>query len=283
MKETDGSQLLQTLDLKDYEITALDRLMRLGRTTAPNLAEASGIPKARVYGVLESLGDKGFIEIIPGRPKEYQPRAPEEILQRAKANRRQEYEAYCREVDATSDAFLEQYQPLYEAATSEVTPTEELFHVVDVGEPSLRETREIYLATATELNITTKSFEYLVDIESTLREVLERGVDVSILFLHPRRLSEENSRIQAEIVDQIDSEFSDVDYRFSNERLPWRGTLADPSLEYETGTAILLVEEKDVPLHMRQAAVTENEAFVAGMNRYFSLIWEHDSVADPKR
>ena len=90
MKGTDGSQLLQTLDLKDYETTALDRLMRLGRTTAPNLAESSGIPKARVYDVLESLGDQGFIEIIPGRPKEYQPRAPEEILQRAKANRRQE-------------------------------------------------------------------------------------------------------------------------------------------------------------------------------------------------
>ena len=278
MEGTDGSQLLQTLDLKDYEITALDRLMRLGRTTAPNLAEASGIPKARVYDVLESLGDQGFIEIIPGRPKEYQPRAPEEILQRAKANRRQEYEAYCREVDATSNAFLEQYQPLYEAATSEVTPTEELFHVVDVGEPSLRETREIYRNTDSRLNITTKSFEYLVDVESTLRDVIDRGVAVSILFLHPSYLTDENSRIQTEIVDRVDTEFPEVAYQFSNERLPWRGTLADPSLEYETGTAILLVEAKDIPLHMRQAAVTENEAFVAGMNRYFTLIWEHDSV-----
>lgn len=281
MEGTDGSQLLQTLDLKDYEITALDRLMRLGRTTAPNLAEASGIPKARVYDVLESLGDRGFIEIIPGRPKEYQPRAPEEILQRAKANRRQEYEAYCREVDATSSAFLEQYQPLYEAATSEVTPTEELFHVVDVGEPSLRETREIYRNTDSRLNITTKSFEYLVDVESTLRDVIDRGVAVSILFLHPSYLTDENSRIQTEIVDRVDTEFPEVAYQFSNERLPWRGTLADPSLEYETGTAILLVEAKDIPLHMRQAAVTENEAFVAGMNRYFTLIWEHDSVEVP--
>ena len=282
MEGTDGSQLLQTLDLKDYEITALDRLMRLGRTTAPNLAEASGIPKARVYDVLESLGDRGFIEIIPGRPKEYQPRAPEEILQRAKANRRQEYEAYCREVDATSSAFLEQYQPLYEAATSEVTPTEELFHVVDVGEPSLRETREIYRNTDSRLNITTKSFEYLVDVESTLRDVIDRGVAVSILFLHPSYLTDENSRIQTEIVDRVDTEFPEVAYQFSNERLPWRGTLADPSLEYETGTAILLVEAKDIPLHMRQAAVTENEAFVAGMNRYFTLIWEHDSVEVPR-
>ena len=283
MENTDGSQLLQTLDLKEYEITALDQLLRLGRTTAPNLAEASGIPKARVYGVLESLGDKGFIEIIPGRPKEYQPKAPGDILERAKANRRQDYEAYCREVDSVAESLLAHYQPLYETAASEVSPTEELFHVVDVGEPSLRETREIYRATDTELNIATKSLEYLIDIESTLQDVVKRGVDVSILFLHPAHLSEENSRIQAEIVDQIDSEFPDVEYRFSNERLPWRGTLADPSMEYETGTAILLVEAKNIPLHMRQAAVTENEAFVAGMNRYFTLIWEHDSVANPER
>ena len=281
MGDTDGSQLLQTLELKEYESTALDQLLRLGRTTAPNLAEASGIPKARAYGVLESLGDKGFIEIIPGRPKEYRPKAPDEILQRAKTNRRQAYEAYCREVDSIADGFIEHYQPLYETAASEVSPTEELFHVVNVGEPSLRETREIYRGTESELNITTKSFEYLVDIESTLRETIERGVDVSILLLHPSHLTDENSQIQAEIVDRIDSEFPEAAYRFSRQRLPWRGTLADPSLEYETGTAVLLVEEKNIPLHMRQAAVTENGAFVAGINRYFSLIWQHDSVALP--
>ena len=279
MTKADGTQLLEALELKEYERTALDQLLRLGRTTAPNLAEASGIPKARVYGVLESLGDEGFIEIIPERPKEYQPKAPDEILQRAKANRRQAYEAYCREIDSISEAFLEHYRPLYETATSEISPTEELFRVVNVGDPSLRETREIYRETDTELNITTKSFEYFVDVESTLRETVDRGVDVSILFLHPSHLTDENGRIQAEIVDRIDAEFPEVAYRFSNQRLPWRGTLADPSLEYETGTAILLVEEKDVPLHMRQAAVTDNEAFVAGMSRYFELIWKHDSVA----
>ena len=283
MTKADGTQLLESLELKEYERTALDQLLRLGRTTAPNLAEASGIPKARVYGVLESLGDEGFIEIIPGRPKEYQPKAPEEILQRAKTNRRQAYEAYCREIDSVSETFLNHYRPLYETATSEISPTEELFRVVNVGEPSLRETREIYRDTDTELDITTKSFEYLVDVEPTLRETIDRGVDVSVLFVHPSHLTDENSRIQAEIVDRIDAEFPEVAYRFSEQRLPWRGTLADPSLEYETGTAILLVEEKDIPLHMRQAAVTDNEAFVAGMSRYFSLIWEHDSVEPSDR
>ena len=274
-------QLLETLGLKEYEVNALDNLIRLGRTTAPNLAEASGIPKARVYDVLEALGDKGFIEIIPGRPKKYQPKPPEEILQRAKTNRRERYESYCREIDSIADTFLEQYKPLYETAESGVTPTEELFHVVSVGESSLQETREIYRQTESTLHVVTKSFEYLPKVEQALRDVVERDVDVSILFVHPDYLTDENSRIQAEIVDYIEAEFPPVDYRFSNQPLPWRGTLADPSPDYETGTAILLVEEKNIPLQMRQAAVTENESFVAGMNRYFTLIWEHDSVEAP--
>jgi hypothetical protein len=49
-------------------------------------------------------------------------------------------------------------------------------------------------------------------------------------------------------------------------------------MDYETGIAIVLVEEKDIPLHMRQAAVTENGSFVAGLKRYFDLVWQYESV-----
>jgi hypothetical protein len=50
-------------------------------------------------------------------------------------------------------------------------------------------------------------------------------------------------------------------------------------MDYESGKAILLVEEKDIPLQMRQAAITENGSFVAGLYRYFELLWTHESVA----
>jgi hypothetical protein len=33
---------------------------------------------------------------------------------------------------------------------------------------------------------------------------------------------------------------------------------------------------------MRQAAITENGSFVAGLKRYFDLIWEYESVATPE-
>jgi hypothetical protein len=40
-----------------------------------------------------------------------------------------------------------------------------------------------------------------------------------------------------------------------------------------------LVEETDIPDYKRQAAITENGSFVAGMKRYFEMIWKHESCA----
>ncbi|PSQ09989.1 TrmB family transcriptional regulator [Halobacteriales archaeon QS_5_70_15] len=274
----DDAGVFDLLDLGEYERAALSELLALGRTTAPNLAEATGVPKARIYGVLESLADRGFVKVIPGRPKEYQPRSPEAILDRAAENRRQAFEAFRADLGSAREPFLEAFGPRFEAASEDIRPAEELFYVVDVGEPSERETRRLYHEAEERVNVLTKSFAYLDSVAPSLADALDRGVEVDVLLLHPEHLSAENCEVQAEVVERIDEEFPAVGYRFSEEKLPWRGTLIDPTMEYDTGRAILLVEEKDVPLSMRQAAITENGSFVAGLKRYFDLVWEHDSV-----
>ena len=278
---TEASDVFDRVGLTEYETTALEELLTLGRTTAPNLAEATGIPKARIYGVLESLADRGFIKVIPGRPKEYQPKAPDEILDRAVENHRQSYERFAEDIGSHREAFLDTYQPQYERASEDISPTAELFHVVDVGEPSERETRRLYRDADQTLGVITNSFAYLDSVAGVLRETIDRGVDVSVLFLHPDNLPAEKAAVQADIVDHVEAEFPGVGVRFSPEKLPWRGTLVDPSMDYEGGEAILLVEEPDVPNHMRQAALTENGSFVAGMKRYFDLVWEYESVERP--
>lgn len=275
---TGSTDLLQQLDLKEYEATALAHLLSAGRTTAPNVSEATGIPKARVYGVLDSLADYGFIKVIPGRPKQYQPKSPETILERAKENRRQRYENYCKEVDGLHEEFLEEFGPLYEQADEDVTPTAELFYVVDVGDPSETETRELYQNASETVSVITNSFAYFDDVEPAVADALERGIDISVLFLDPRNLPAEKAAVQADIVDRIATDYPSVDYRFSETVLPWRGTFIDPSMNYDSGKAIFLVEETDVPNHQRQAAITENGSFVAGMKRYFDLIWEYESL-----
>jgi len=277
---TDGTELFDRLGLTEYEETALAELLRLGRTTAPNLAEATGIPKARIYGVLDALADRGFVKVTPERPKQYQPRSPAEILDRAVENERQSFEEFRADVEDAREAFLAEFGPRYEHADEDVTPTEELFAVVDVGEPSETETRRLYHEAEESVHVLTKSFEYLDTVETALADAVEQGVDVDVLFLHPDRLEAENRRIQAESVERLREAFPAVDCRFSTDPLPLRGTLVDPSMEYETGEAIFLVEEKDVPLSMRQAALTENGSLVAGLQRYFDLLWAYESVPE---
>jgi sugar-specific transcriptional regulator TrmB len=280
----DDGDLLSKLDLTEYEEQSLRRLIELGRTTAPDLAEATGIPKARIYGVLESLSDDGYIEVIPGRPKEYQPKSPEEILDNAVESRRQAFESYRHEIDGMREAFVDRFRPLYEQATDETSPTEELFHVVNVGESSERETRRLYHEATDCVHVFTKSFEYFDAVQPAVETVLNRGLDLRVLCLDPDHLTDENRRVQSEMVERIRSSYPEVTIRFSVTRLPWRGTITDPSLNYDSGEAVLLVEEENIPLYKRQAAVTDNPSFVAGLERYFDLTWRHDTLdTDPYR
>lgn len=269
--------LFSVMELTEYEETALRELLRLGQSSAPDLAEATSIPKARIYGVLDALADEGYIKIIPGRPKQYQAKHPDELVEQALESRRQEFETYRERIEDVRTEFLAEYEPIYEQATDDIRPTEELFYVVDVGEPSQRETRSLYERAESEIRVLTKSFGYLNEVESALSQAVNRGVDVSALLLAPRHLSGENRRRQAEIIDHLHESYPEISLRFSDERMPWRGTLIDPSMEYDSGEATFLVEQEEVPNHRRQAAVTENAAFVAGFARYFDLVWSHES------
>ena len=272
-----SEDLFSLLDLTEYEATALEELLLLGRTTAPDLAEATGIPKARIYGVLESLSEAGYVKVIPGRPKRYEPHEPSAIVDRAIENRRHGYERFREDIEAIEESFVDAYAPVRDRGVDELSPTEDLFHVVDVGEPSERETRRLFREADKAVSVLTKSFGYVESVEVAMREAIDRGVDIDALMLTPEYLSETNRQRQAEIRTILAEEFPEVTVRVSERVLPWRGTLADPSLEYDSGQGLLVVEQEEIPNHHRQAAVTENPSFVAGLWQYFDLLWRHES------
>lgn len=272
-----GEDLFSLLDLTEYEADALEELLLLGRTTAPDLAEATGIPKARIYGVLDSLSEEGFVKVIPGRPKRYQPYEPEAIVERAVENQRHTYEQFRSEIETLEESFVDAYAPVRNRSVDELSPTEDLFHVVDVGEPSERETRRLFREANSEIFILTKSFGYIDSVRPALRDAIDRGITVDVLMLSPTYLSEQNERRREAIRNSLAEEFPSVSVRISDRVLPWRGTFVDPSLDYESGQGLFLVEQEEIPNHHRQAAVTENPSFVAGLWQYFDLLWRHES------
>ena len=72
---------LSNMGLNEYQASTLAHLIYLGETKATNLSKASGVPNARIYGVLDELSQKGLLIVRPGRPALYSPLTPAEIAE----------------------------------------------------------------------------------------------------------------------------------------------------------------------------------------------------------
>ncbi|MEW5954909.1 MAG: helix-turn-helix domain-containing protein [Candidatus Micrarchaeota archaeon] len=62
---------LRRLGLNQYEARAYYALHATNTSTAGELSEKAELPRPRVYDVLSSLQDKGFVVLQPGRPVRY--------------------------------------------------------------------------------------------------------------------------------------------------------------------------------------------------------------------
>ena len=75
---------LKTIGLNKYERNLWVALLSRGASTAGELSDISNVPRSRCYDVLESLADKGFVVVQPGKPIRYVTIQPKEAMIRAK-------------------------------------------------------------------------------------------------------------------------------------------------------------------------------------------------------
>jgi sugar-specific transcriptional regulator TrmB len=71
---------LVRLGLKEYEARVYAALVGLGEGTARQIHEASGVPRPRVYDILEGLAKKGFVEVRHGTPTSYRAVEPNRVI-----------------------------------------------------------------------------------------------------------------------------------------------------------------------------------------------------------
>lgn len=86
----EGADLLVQLGLTSYETKAYHALLQRGSSTAPQVAELSGLPRQRVYDVLAALVAKGLASSSPGQAARYSATPPGVVIERLLASRRQE-------------------------------------------------------------------------------------------------------------------------------------------------------------------------------------------------
>lgn len=76
---------LRQAGLNDYQARAYVAVLSLGEATAADIAEAAGVPRTRVYDVLDDLEAGDWVESEPGRPRTYRALDPRDRLDAVRA------------------------------------------------------------------------------------------------------------------------------------------------------------------------------------------------------
>ena len=84
--KTEIVETLTGIGFTEYEAKAYIALIGLGNATAREVSSISGVPHGRIYSVLRSLADKGYIFVGEGTPASYCAEKPSDVLNPLKAD-----------------------------------------------------------------------------------------------------------------------------------------------------------------------------------------------------
>jgi sugar-specific transcriptional regulator TrmB len=264
---------LSNMGLNEYQASALAHLIYLGETKATNLSKASGVPNARIYGVLDELSQKGLLIVRPGRPALYSPLTPVEIADALVSASRQEIRQQLTVIEDYRDGFEEVASLLFmKAGTGEVRTG--LIRIVSVGNVSMDETRKMYRSAEKTLIISTRAMEYIEKVREDLEEAVGKSVDIKVLMRKPDSLSSDDAFKQGMNLAALNEVLGgDAQIKYSPE-VEIRGCVVDHEVG---GKALFLVEEEGVPFFLREAAVTSHPGVVKALGSLLMLKWKFDS------
>jgi sugar-specific transcriptional regulator TrmB len=135
---------LREIGLNVYEIDAYIALLESGQATAMEISKKANVPYSKIYDVLNSLKDKGWIKSVETRPTKYYPTPPIEALAFAKIRIEDKYAGW-------EQAVIRELQPLYEKRELVERPDILILHgqqgiMAKLEETLKKATREIMIA-----------------------------------------------------------------------------------------------------------------------------------------
>jgi len=264
---------LTNMGLNEYQASALAHLMYLGETKATVLSKASGVPNARIYGVLDELSQKGLLIMRPGRPALYAPLSPQEIADALITASREDLRKELGIIESYKGEFESVSNKVYlKAGTAEQRTS--LIRVISVGDVSLEETKKLYRQAQKTLLISTRAMEYFENVKDDLQEAVTKGVDIKVLMRKSSSLSEDDAAKQEKNLEALKEILGDPSRIRYSDAVEIRGCIIDPEME---GKALFLVEEEGVPHFLREAALTAHPGVAKALGSMFELKWRFDS------
>jgi sugar-specific transcriptional regulator TrmB len=100
-------EILREMGLNAYEIDAYIVLLEGGQMTAMEISREASVPYSKIYDVLNSLKEKGWVKSAESRPFKYYPVPPVEAMTATKIRLEDKYQNW-------ESTIAEELQPLYE-------------------------------------------------------------------------------------------------------------------------------------------------------------------------
>ncbi|RLM36481.1 TrmB family transcriptional regulator [Haloarcula sp. Atlit-120R] len=133
---------LAELGLSNYEETAYRTLLVTGAVSASDLSDASGVPRGRIYDVLNGLEARGIVQTQPTDPTRYTPVDPETVVDRLLAERTRELASE-----------LDRYRSVAASVRADLLPTppvDSSFWLGSLGSEEMRAAMRRHVRTARE-------------------------------------------------------------------------------------------------------------------------------------
>ncbi len=164
---------LEKLGLTSYEIRTYTALLKSGKINASDLSQKSGVPYSKIYEVLGSLEEKGWIGSDDSRPTEYLAKSPASAIETTKQRKETEFKN-------NESIIVNELIPIYEkSGTSERPEIWVLSGVTNIASKIL----ELVDSCKNEVMIAVPKIAEILLTESLprLRQLHDKGVDITIL------------------------------------------------------------------------------------------------------
>jgi len=132
-KDLTEKHLIQ-IGFNSYEAKAYVGLLKGRNFTAPELWKLTGIPRSRVYDVLSSLTEKGFVSFLPGKPKRYCALDPSVGLQNLQRNTELELRTRKEHLESITIELESLLVPIYRKGQKAHNPMEYIEILNDPGQ-----------------------------------------------------------------------------------------------------------------------------------------------------
>ena len=184
---------LQDLGLNAYESRAYLVLIGHSHFKALEVAGRANIPRQKIYEVLDSLVDKGFVQVVQGKAKQFSAVEPRLALEGYLQRRKDSFEREWQERQRLAGLVGEDLEQIFDHGNREHGPLSYLRIVADTAQIAEEYRRLLHVSETEYLEFARPPYGSDPGREPALERALERGLRCRLLFMRkavaPERLN----------------------------------------------------------------------------------------------